>query len=65
MGWVVAFNTVLLILIMIGLWMKLAAGDMSDACCAWILLVGTVCLMVLGALVWGAGLLFDWWGAPW
>jgi len=54
-------NTVVLALIVVFGWLKLAHGDANSACCASALLVMACGLAALGLAVWGAGLVFGWW----
>jgi len=65
MDWFTAINTVILVGILVGGWLKLAHGDESEGCCAVILLVLAILAAVLTVAVWSAGALFGWWGVPW
>lgn len=54
-------NTVILGVIVIAGWLKLAHGDESQGCCAVILLCLFLGVSALGLAVWGLGSLIGWW----
>lgn len=54
-------NTIVLGILVIGGWWKLAHGDESDGCCAVILLCLFLGCAALGGIVWAVGEVVGWW----
>jgi hypothetical protein len=66
MDWLTLLNSLILGLIVVAFWLKAAhSDDANSSCLAGIALVLFVFGVVTGGVVWGAGLLFGWWGVPW
>lgn len=65
MNWLTFINSLILLAILLGLLLKMAHGDASNACCAMVIMVLAVAAAVLALIAWGVGMIFGWWATPW